>query len=141
MQKCLRALVESSTRGDPMSPLLWTCESTLQRAKALSREGYPISTDTVGRVLAHMGYSLQANLKSLADGADHPDRDSQFRYLNTRVRRFQARREPVISVDTKTKKLTWRHYNKGGTWRPRGDPGQVKMHHFDDPDVPKSIAA
>ena len=100
MQKQLQALVESSTRGDPMSPLLWTCESTTQLAKALSREGYSISPDTVGRLLAHMGYSLQANLKSLADGADHPDRDSQFRYLNTRVRRFQARSEPVISVDT-----------------------------------------
>ena len=139
MQKCLRALVESSTRGDPMSPLLWTCESTTQLAKALSREGYPISPDTVGRVLAHMGYSLQANLKSLADGADHPDRDSQFRYLNTRVRRFQARREPVISVDTKKKELIGRYYNNGRTWRPRGDPEQVKIHDFIDPDEPKAI--
>jgi len=139
MQKQLRALVESSTRGDPMSPLLWTCESTTQLAKALSREGYPISHDTVGRLLAHMGYSLQANLKNLADGADHPDRDSQFRYLNTLVRRFQARREPVISVDTKKKELIGRYYNNGRTWRPRGDPEQVKIHDFIDPEEPKAI--
>src|SRR2546427_283133 len=118
MQKCLRALVESSTRGNPMSPLLWTCESTTQLAKALSREGYPISPDTVGRVLAHMGYSLQANLKSLADGADHPDRDSQFRYLNTRVRRMQARRGPGISVGTTKKETIGREHNQSPTSRP-----------------------
>ena len=139
IQKLLQALVESSTRGDPMSPLLWTCESTTQLAKALSREGYPISPDTVGRLLAHMGYSLQANLKSLADGADHPDRDSQFRYLNTLVRRFQTRSEPVISVDTKKKELIGQYCNNGRTWRPRGDPEQVKIHDFIDPDEPKAI--
>ena len=94
-----------------MSPLLWTCESTTQLATALSREGYSISPDTVGRLLANLGYSLQANLKTLEDGAGHPDRDGQFRYLNTLVRRFQTRSEPVISVDTKKKELIGRYYN------------------------------
>ena len=139
MQKRLQALVESSTSGDPMSPLLWTCESTTQLAKTLSREGYPISPDTVGRLLTNLGYSLQANLKTLEDGEGHPDRDGQFRYLNGRVRRFQARSEPVISVDTKKKELIGRYYNKGRTWQPRGDPEQVRIHDFIDPEEPKAI--
>ena len=122
-----------------MSPLLWTCESTTQLAKVLSREGYPVSHDTVGRLLVDMDYSLQANLKNLEDGGDHPDRDDQFRYLNRLVRRFQTRREPVISVDTKKKELIGQYYNKGRKWRPRGDPEQVKIHDFIDPDEPKAI--
>jgi hypothetical protein len=139
MQQRLQALVASSTSGDPMSPLLWTCESTTQLAKALGREGYVSSPDTVGRLLAHMGYSLQANLKTLEDGADHPDRDGQFRYLNRRVRRFQTRNEPVISVDTKKKELIGRYYNKGRQWRPHGAPEQVRIHDFIDPEEPKAI--
>jgi hypothetical protein len=139
IQKRLQALVESSTRGDPTSPLLWTCESTTQLASALAREGYPISPDTVGRLLVGMGYSLQANLKTLEDGADHPDRDDQFRYLNTLVRRLQRRGEPVISVDTKKKELVGQYYNKGRKWRPRGDPEQVRIHDFIDPTQPKAI--
>ena len=139
IQKRLRALVEATTRGDPMSPLLWTCESTTQLAKVLTREGYPISHDTVGRLLTDMGYSLQANLKTLEDGADHPDRDRQCRYLNRLVRRFQTRREPVISVDTKKKELIGQYYNKGRTWRPHGDPEQVRIHDFIDPEEPKAI--
>jgi hypothetical protein len=139
IQQRLQALVESSTRGDPMSPLLWTCESTTQLAAALSREGYPISPDTVGRLLTDMDYSLQANRKSLADGADHPDRDAQFRYLTKRVRRFQTRSEPVISVDTKKKELIGPYFNHGRTWRPHGQPEKVKIHDFIDPDEPKAI--
>src|SRR5947208_4505909 len=100
LQRRLKMLVEASTRGDPMSPLLWTCESTTQLAKVLTREGYAISPDTVGRLLASMGYSLQANMKSLDEGGNHPDRDRQFRYLNARVRRLQGQDQPVISVDT-----------------------------------------
>jgi hypothetical protein len=139
IQRRLKDLVESSTRGDPMSPLLWTCDSTTQLAKALSREGYSISADTVGRVLASMGYSLQANLKNLDEGGKHPDRDRQFRYLNELVRRFQTRRAPVVSVDTKKKELVGQYYNKGRKWRPRGQPEQVKIHDFIDPEEPKAI--
>lgn len=135
----LKALVETSTRGDPMSPLLWTNESTTNLAKALTKEGHPISADTVGRLLANMGYSLQANLKNLEDGADHPDRDRQFRYLNARVQAFQRQHQPVISVDTKKKELIGRCYNKGRKWRRRGKPEQVKIHDFIDPKEPKAI--
>src|SRR6266704_74860 len=81
----LKELVETSTRGDPLSPLLWTCQSTQQLAEALSNEGPAISADTVGRLLAEMGYSLQANLRTLEEGANHPDRNEQFHYLNNQV--------------------------------------------------------
>ncbi len=137
--KRLKQLVESSTRGDPMSPLLWTCQSTQQLATILSKEGNPISPDTIGRLLAEMGYSLQANLKTLEEGANHPDRDEQFHYLNRQVRRFLRQGEPVISVDTKKKELLGRYANKGRQWRPRGKPEKVKMHDFIDPQEPKAI--
>lgn len=139
LHRRLKMLVEASTRGDPMSPLLWTCESTTQLANVLTREGYAISPDTVGRLLASMGYSLQANMKSLDEGGNHPDRDRQFRYLNARVRRLQGQDQPVISVDTKKKELIGQFYNKGRTWRPHGDPEQVKIHDFIDPAEPKAI--
>lgn len=139
LQRRLKALVEASARGDPMSPLLWTCESTTQLAKVLTREGYSISPDTVGRLLAGMGYSLQANMKNLDEGGNHPDRDRQFRYLNARVRRFHGQDQPVISVDTKKKELIGQYSNKGRTWRSRGDPEQVKIHDFIDPETPKAI--
>jgi transposase len=137
--KRLRELVESSTLGDPMSPLLWTCQSTTQLAAVLAKEGNSISPDTVGRLLAEMGYSLQANRKTLEEGANHPDRDEQFRYLNRRVRGFLRRGDPVISVDTKKKELIGRYANKGRQWRPRGSPEKVKIHDFIDPEEPKAI--
>ncbi len=137
--KRLKELVEVSTRGDPMSPLLWTCESTSQLAEALTQEGHPISADTVGRLLAEMGYSLQANLKTLEEGANHPDRDRQFRYLNNQVRRFLRAGDPAISVDTKKKELIGRYYNQGRRWRPQGKPEKVKIHDFMDPEEPKAI--
>jgi len=137
--KRLKELVESSTRGDPMSPLLWTCQSTSQLAETLSQEGNPISPDTVGRLLSEMGYSLQANLKTLEEGANHPDRDEQFRYLNRQVQRFLRQGDPVISVDTKKKELIGRYANKGRQWRPRGRPEKVKIHDFIDPEEPKAI--
>lgn len=137
--KRLKALVESSTRGDPMSPLLWTCQSTPQLAAILSPEGNSISPDTVGRLLAEMGYSLQANLKTLEEGANHPDRDKQFRYLNRQVGQFLKQGDPVISVDTKKKELIGRYANKGRQWRPRGSPERVTIHDFIDPEEPKAI--
>ena len=137
--KRLKELVESSTRGDPMSPLLWTCQSPRQLAEALSKEGSRISPDTVGRLLAEMGYSLQANLKTLEEGANHPDRERQFHYLNRHVRRFLRRGDPVISVDTKKKELIGRYFNKGRQWRPQGKPEKVNIYDFIDPDEPKAI--
>jgi hypothetical protein len=122
-----------------MSPLLWTCQSTRQLAEALSQEGNRISADTVGRLLAEMGYSLQANLKTLEEGANHPDRDRQFQYLNRQVRRYLRRGDPVISVDTKKKELIGRYFNKGRQWRPQGKPEKVNIYDFIDPDEPKAI--
>lgn len=137
--KRLKGMVESNTRGDPMSPLLWTCRSTRELAGALSQQGYPISADTVGRLLAEIGYSLQANLKSLEEGAAHPDRDQQFKHLNRQVRSFLKRENPVISVDTKKKELIGRYYNKGRRWLPKGEPEEVKVHDFIDPGESKAI--
>jgi len=139
MLRRLRVLVESSTRGDPMSPLLWTCKSTTELAGALSKQGYHVSHDTVGRLLTEIGYSLQANMKTLEDGTDHPDRDEQFQHLNRQVRGFLKHGDPVISVDTKKKELVGPYYNKGRRWHPRGKPEQVKIHDFIDPEEPKAI--
>lgn len=137
--KRLKTLVESSTRGDPMSPLLWTCESTRQLAQTLSKEGYPVSADTVGRYLSDLGYSLQANLKTVEDGADHPDRDQQFHHLNAQVRRFLKRDDPVISVDTKKKELVGPYANKGRRWHRQGHPERVKIHDFIESEHAKAI--
>jgi len=139
MMKRLKVLVEASTRGDPMSPLLWTCQSTTALAGTLSREGYPVSHDTVGRLLTDMGYSLQANMKTLAEGAAHPDRDRQFQHLNRHVHHFLKQGDPVISVDTKKKELVGPYANKGRRWHPRGKPEHVKIHDFIDPEEPKAI--
>lgn len=135
----LKVLVESSARGDPMSPLLWTCKSTGALAGALSKEGCPVSPDTVGRLLADMGYSLQANMKTLEEGADHPDRDRQFQNLNRQIRTFLKQGNPVISVDTKKKELIGPYYNKGRRWHARGKPEDVQVHDFIDPENPKAI--
>jgi len=137
--KRLQSLVEANTRGDPMTPLLWTCRSTGELARALSGEGYAISADTVGRLLPDLGYSLQANLKTLEEGAGHPDRDRQFQHLNAEVRSCLERGEPVISVDAKKKELVGRYYNKGRRWLPKGEPEEVKIHDFIDPEEPKAI--
>jgi transposase len=137
--KRLTALLEWTTRGDPMSPLLWTNKSTRELAEVLSKEGHPISADTVGRYLKEMGYSLQANLKTLEDGSDHADRDQQFQHLNGEVRKFLRRGDPVISVDTKKKELVGAYYNKGRQWRVRGKPDKVRIHDFIDPEESKAI--
>ena len=139
MLKRLQVLVETSTRGDPMSPLLWTCKSTRELAGALSREGYPVSADTVSRYLSGLGYSLQANLKTLEEGAAHPDRDGQFQHLNGQVRNFLRGGAPVISVDTKKKELVGAYINRGREWHPQGKPERVRTHDFIDPEETKAI--
>lgn len=138
--KRLKSLLESSTRGDPMSPLLWTNASTGALAETLSKEGYAISDRTVARLVQEeLGYSLQANMKTLEEGSGHPDRDQQFHNLNAKVRSFWKQGEPVISVDTKKKELIGRYHNKGRRWHPRGEPEEVGGHDFPDPEVPKGI--
>lgn len=136
--KELTRLVESTTRGDPMSSLLWTCQSTRELTGSLVREGFEISHPTVATLLKEMGYSLQANTKTL-EGTNHPDRNRQFHYLNDFVGRSLKAGEPVISVDTKKKELVGHYHNKGATWRPKGEPEKVLVHDFIDPEVPKAI--
>lgn len=134
----LMALVEPEERGDPMSPLRWTTKSTRNLAEQLTRQGWRISPDTVAGLLRGQGFSLQANAKTL-EGAQHPDRDAQFRYLNEQVKDHQATGDPVISVDTKKKELVGPYKNNGRQWRPVGDPEQVNTHDFLDRQMGKAI--
>jgi transposase len=110
----LEALADPVTRGDPESPLRWTCKSTAQLARALTETGHPVSDDTVGRLLKQQDYSLQRTRKTV-EGAQHPDRDAQFRYLNEQVAAHLAAGQPVVSVDTKKKELVGRYANGGGS--------------------------
>lgn len=136
--KTLKRLVESTTRGDPESSLLWTCKSTRELTEALEKEGYEISHPTVAILLQEMDYSLQGNSKTL-EGTNHPDRDQQFHHLNDCVNLHLKKGEPVVSVDTKKKELIGRYHNKGRQWRPKGKPEKVLVHDFIDPNIPKAI--
>lgn len=132
-------LVEPDARGDPMSPLRWTLKSTRQLAKALSDMGHQISSWTVGQLLPEMGYSLQATAKTV-EGAQHPDRNAQFDYINRLAGERLADGEPVISVDCKKKELVnGRKANAGREYQPKGRPDRVDVHDFPDPEVPKAI--
>jgi len=134
----LEALVAPTTRGDPQSPLRWTLKSTRRLSEELARQGHTVSHRTVATLLHEVGYSLQANRKT-REGASHPDRDAQFEYINRRVRAFQRRGEPVVSVDTKKKELVGDFKNGGREWRPQGTPERVRVHDFQDPDLGKVI--
>jgi DNA-binding phage protein len=134
----LEALVEPDTRGDPMSPLRWTCKSTQQLAQALTEAGHPVSHDVVANLLHALDYRLQANVKT-REGSQHPDRDTQFRYLNEQVRTFRDRGLPVLSVDAKKKELVGRFKNGGREWQPTGQPETVHVHDFPDPVLGKAI--
>jgi hypothetical protein len=134
----LERLVDPVTRGDPMSPLRWTCKSATQLARELTDRGHPVSPSTVGRLLKAAGYSLQSNRKT-KEGASHPDRNAQFERINATVRAFQGRGQPVISVDTKKKELVGEFKNGGREWRPKGDPEGVLVHDFMDKDLGKAI--
>ena len=132
------ALVDPVTRGDPRSPLRWTCKSTRQLSQELERKGHAISNVTVADLLHRLDYSLQANAKTL-EGASHPDRDAQFQYINSRVKEFLRRHQPVISVDTKKKELVGNFKNGGKEWQPKGEPEKVEIHDFASPEFPKVI--
>ena len=134
----LEAIVDPVTRGDPRSPLKWTCKSTRQLSKALARKGYSISHVSVAELLHRLDYSLQANAKNL-EGESHPDRDAQFNFINTRVKAFLKRQQPVISVDTKKKELVGNYKNGGREWQPEGSPEQVEVHDFGSPKISKAI--
>jgi len=131
-------LVSPETRGDPMSPLRWTLKSTRQLAEALAAKGFEISASLVGQLLHKMGYSLQGTAKQ-AEGAQHPDRNAQFEYLNARATEFLSAGQPVISVDTKKKELVGSYANGGKEWQPAGTPTRVDVHDFPDPEMPKAV--
>lgn len=127
----LESLVEPTTRGDPESPLRWTCKSVRHLSDVLKDKGYKIGRQKVSELLSDLGYSLQANRK-LLEGTDHPDRDAQFLYIYEQVKLFQKTNQPVISVDTKKKELVGDFKNEGKEWQPKGKPEPVRTYDFVD---------
>jgi hypothetical protein len=138
LMEALEQLVDPVTRGDPESPLRWTCKSTTHLAAVLTEQGHAVSPRTVGRLLNADGYSLQSNRKT-KEGANHPDRNAQFEHINAMVKRFQHRGQPVISVDTKKKELVGQFKNGGREWQPQGEPEEVQVHDFMDQQLGKAI--
>jgi transposase len=133
----LDLLIDPCTRGDPESPLRWTCKSTYSLAEALQQQGHAISQRSVYRLLAGLGYSLQSNRKG-EEGTDHPDRDAQFQFISRQVRRFQRRGRPVISVDAKEKENIGNFSQGGEEWEPEGRPHRTKTHDFRAKGEPKA---
>lgn len=125
----LLGLVCPSERGDPMSPLRWTCKSLRRLARELGEVGHKISHTVVGELLKAQNFSLQANRKT-REGGGHADRDAQFVHINASVTAALADQQPVISVDTKKKELVGDFKNAGREWRPQGDPETVRVHDF-----------
>jgi hypothetical protein len=130
----LERLDEPSTRGDPESPLRWTCKSVRRLASELQGKGHAVSYQKVAELLHALGYSLQANRKT-REGAEHPDRDAQFAHLNTTAEAFLAAGDPVISVDTTKKELVGDFKNGGREWQPAGQPEEVRVHDFVVPEL------
>ncbi len=129
LRDALEALVDPLTRGDPTSPLRWTCKSRAKLAAALTQQGWHVSSTTVGRMLNQLGYSLQAPRKR-HEGTAHPDRNAQFEHINATADRFLQQQQPVISVDTKKKELVGNFKNGGREWQPMGAPEDVRVHDF-----------
>jgi transposase len=138
LPQALEALVEPMSRGDPQSPLRWTCKSVRQLAAELSTQGMHIGRQKVAELLHDLGYSLQANRKT-KDGTAHPDRNAQFAYINTQVQVFQECGHPVVSVDAKKKELVGEFKNGGREWEPQGHSRAVRVHDFVDPQLGKAI--
>ena len=134
----LNGLVEPSARGDPMSPLRWTCKSLRRLSAELKKLGHQISHTVVGELLKKQKFSLQANRKTL-EGADNPDRDAQFHFINDAVQAALAENQPVISVDTKKKELVGDFKNAGREWRPQGEPEDVRVHDFLIKDLGRAV--
>ena len=137
LMEALERLIEPETRGDPESPLRWTCKSTRTLATQLTRKKHLISHMKVAQLLHDLDYSLQSNRKT-EEGGDHPDRDAQFRYINTKVKRALSKGTPVISVDTKKKELVGNYENGGQQWLPSKKPVNVQGHDFPHPEVPRA---
>ena len=138
IKQALEKLVDPVTRGDPESPLRWTCKSRAKLATALSSAGWKVSSTTVGRLLHELGYRLQSVRKS-REGASHPDRNAQFEHINSKAEEFLQRGQPVISVDTKKKELVGDFKNAGREWQPKGDLEKSLVHDFPQDAAGKAI--
>lgn len=138
LKEALEQMVEPLTRGDPMSPLRWTCKSKAKLAAALTLQGWTLSATKVGRLLHEMGYSLQS-VRKTREGISHPDRNEQFEYINALANEFLVCGEPVISVDTKKKELVGEFKNAGKEWQPRGTPEKALVHDFPSDAIGKAI--
>ena len=138
IKKALERFVDPLTRGDPQSPLRWTCKSRAKLAAALSSAGWKVSSTTVGRLLHELGYRLQSVRKS-TEGASHPDRNAQFEHINAKADEFLQRARPVVSVDTKKKELVGDFKNAGREWQPKGHPEKSMVHDFPQDAAGKAI--
>ncbi|MGA9664960.1 MAG: ISAzo13 family transposase [Gallionella sp.] len=135
--EALEVMIDSQTRGDPESPLRWICKSTRTIAAQLAKKKHPVSHAKVAQILNDLNYSLQSNRKT-EEGADHPDRDAQFRHINAAVKKCLKQGVPVISVDTKKKELIGNYDNAGQQWLPAKQPKKVQGHDFPGPEVPRA---
>jgi len=138
LKGALESLIEPGTRGDPESPLRWTTKSTRKLASELTAMGHAISHTVVGKLLHSSGYSLQSTRKTL-EGAQHPDRDAQFRYIGALAGQYLAAGDPVISIDTKKRELVGRFGQSGREWQPTGQPAEVSTYDFPNLAVGKAI--
>ena len=134
----LEKLLDPVTRGDPMSPLRWTCKSTRQLSEALKKSNINISHVSIANLLKQLGYSLQSNSK-INEGGNHPDRDKQFEYINLQSKEYLSMQEPVISVDTKKKELIGNYKNAGQEWQKSGQPIEVNVYDFPDQAIGKAV--
>ena len=134
----LEKLLDPATRGDPETPLRWTCKSSRELSAELNRQGHFTSHSLVVALLHDLGYSLQGNRKTV-EGASHPDRNAEFEYISRKVKEHLRTKDPVISVDTKKKELVGNFKNGGREWRPQGNPEQVQIHDFLVPELGRAI--
>ena len=134
----IKALVEPTTRGDPMRPLLWTSHSLVRLQRALKALRHNASTYVIRHILHEQGYSLQSNCKT-REGGKNPDRNAQFEYINDRIQEHMASGNPVLSVDTKKKELVGNYKNNSREWRPKDAPEHVKFHDFIDPALGRAV--
>ena len=138
LKQALEQLVDPMTRGDPTSPLRWTCKSRARLTAALTKAGWQVSSTSVGRLLHELGYSLQS-VRKTREGTSHPDRNAQFEHINATADDFLQRKQPVVSVDTKSKELVGDFKNKGREWQPKGTPEKTLVHDFPQDATGKAI--
>lgn len=138
LEDALEQLLEPVTRGDPMSPLRWTCKSRAKLAAALCVQGWKVSSTSVGRLLNSLGYRLQS-VRKRQEGTSHPDRNAQFEYINATAESYLADKQPVVSVDTKKKELVGDFKNSGREWHPKGTPEEALVHDFPQDAIGKAV--